>query len=210
MVYYFGIPRHEPYPVNMGASTTKFEDADVGFQFHDGDYSWRLDTMALSLTYFATGPVSVISEPFIKRVAEHAMVHGEVRFCLHYNPEALTHVMLIGQRGDRYIPPKRHPRYGKWISVLEGELLAMAFDERGVPSYAKRLGPRESVYFQAGVFHTNYVRTGPCVFYESVAGPFEREEANQDAPFAPSRDCQEAGMQFRHDALNEWLLKHDM
>ena len=167
-----------------------------------------MDEAAQSLTYVAVNPLTSMDSDFAEKVYEFVQATEDIRFCLHQGNESLTHVMLIGQGGTTYRPPKRHPHYGKWICVILGYVVIFAFDDHGSVSMAKVLRSGDSAYLAAGTFHTNFPYRGASVFYESVSGPFEHSISNEDAAFAPHTSSQKEGLKYRAQLVQRWINPH--
>jgi len=110
--------------------------------------------------------------------------------------------MVIAQTADHYAPPKKHPKYGKWIQILEGELSVVTFSDSGSVLTNDRLKPQQSFgcYIARGVYHMNFPLSNVAVFLEAVAGPFVRQDSNLNAEWAPSGADVRAAKRFR-DAL---------
>ena len=166
------------------------------------DQGWQRDPNSRSLSFYAGSQTKTVNQVLVSELQTAALEFGSARVCLHASANERTHVMLIAQCAGDYSPPKRHPRYGKWIHVISGELLVAAFTDQGGVETREILTSGQSfgVYFPRNVFHTNFPVSDVSVFVEAVAGPFARADSNFDAPWAPTIRDQDLGRKFR-DAL---------
>ena len=168
---------------------------------------WQRDPVSRSLSYYARGKAVTTSQGLVSNLQAAAIQHGSARLCLHAGPDESTQIMLIAQNLEEYSPPKKHPRYGKWIHVVSGKLLVAAFSDQGDIEALSILIPGDSfgIYFPRNVFHTNFPLDGVSVFVESVAGPFTRAGSNSDAPWAPNSRDKLHGRKFREKLIRAAL-----
>ncbi len=103
------------------------------------------------------------------------------RLCLHPNPEAGLHEMLIVHQKDAYVKPHKHFAKSESFHVIEGELDVFLFDDSGAITRKIELGEYRSgkpfcYRLSAPVFHTVLPKSAQVVFHETTDGPFKREE----------------------------------
>jgi cupin fold WbuC family metalloprotein len=101
------------------------------------------------------------------------------RLCLHESPAASEHEMLIVHHRACYVRPHRHPVKSETLQVVEGEALAVIFDDDGRVATRMHLAPPGSgetfsYYMPAGAWHSVIILSTWFVFLEATAGPFLR------------------------------------
>lgn len=157
-------------------------------------------------------PVDIVSEevlyaatstPFIslEDVERLKMLAAEnrrkkVRLCIHPDPEALLHEMLIVLARGNYVPPHKHIDKTESFVLIEGEMDVILFDTLGKVTNVIKMGSCESgkvfcFRIPPDLFHSVLVRTRTVVFLETTTGPFRRENM-LIAPWAPLEGTEEA------------------
>jgi cupin fold WbuC family metalloprotein len=146
-----------------------------------GVRGWKQDLSAKSLSWFPTVSPVEISTTLIDCLQEKSLeTKFNARVCLHEEPNAALHEMIICQRRDQVHPPKRHPARDKTFLVLRGTLLVSIFNEVGEVTKTWTLQPESrdkvfSVRVPAGVFHCDFALTETAVHLETTQGPFSPE-----------------------------------
>jgi cupin fold WbuC family metalloprotein len=98
------------------------------------------------------------------------------RLCLHENPDAPVHEMLIVHRKGVYVRPHRHSVKPESLLVLSGCVTAIFHDDEGRPARTVAMGPAGSgraFYYRIppGQWHSLLIDED-LVFMEVVQGPF--------------------------------------
>jgi cupin fold WbuC family metalloprotein len=143
----------------------------------------RSDPGARSLAWFAAAGCVCITQANIGEVKSAARAAGRnARICLHHSPGDALHEMLICQRRDGFMLPKRHGG-PKSFHCLDGRLAIFTFDKNGQPLDRRILGRGHSLLYRigAGAWHCDLPMTDYAVHMEMVAPPMGYERA----PWAP-------------------------
>lgn len=111
------------------------------------------------------------------------------RLCLHKDPQAQVHDMLIVHHRSCYVRPHRHFSRSETLSVLRGTATAITFDEVGAVGQLVLLGPAGSgcisLYrMPPQLFHGLVVDSEWLVFLETTAGPYDAQ-GSEFAPWSP-------------------------
>lgn len=122
------------------------------------------------------------------------------RLCLHADPESSQQEMLIVMHRSAYIRPARHVGKVETLSVIEGECLALLFDENGALKTTVQMAPPASgkAFFYRmpeGQYHTLVFRSEWLVFVETTIGPFSPAMTEFPA-WAPDEVDIEAGRRY--------------
>ena len=115
--------------------------------------------------------------------------HRRYRLCLHRSSDDPVQEMIIVHCRDNYSRPHAHETASCCV-VLDGALGVYVFDESGSVARVVELAARGSgkpftLWIGPGQWHMPVCRTPQVVFYETMAGPFRRDEANRWAPWSP-------------------------
>ena len=99
------------------------------------------------------------------------------RICLHPDPGAQQHEMLIVHHRDCYVRPHKHLGRGETFQVIDGCATMVFFDDAGVISTCFGLNPPNGsgAFFcrvPDSVFHTILIDSEWLVFAETTLGPF--------------------------------------
>lgn len=129
-----------------------------------------------------------------------AIPSKRARLCAHPDIDALQHDMLVVSHRDTYVAPHRHLTKIETMVVLEGEAVAVLFDESGEIEACIKLGAAGSGHsffyrMPAAQYHSLLIDAEFLVFVESTRGPLRKEESN-DAPWAPAATDLEAGNRY--------------
>jgi cupin fold WbuC family metalloprotein len=130
--------------------------------------------------YYVGAPLPSVSAEDVAFLKERASVsrRRRCRLCLHASPAALHHEMLIVHHYDAYVRPARHYTRSESLIVIEGEALALTFDDAGNIATSYLLGPpgsghKFSYYMPEGIWHGMVILSEWFVFVETSAGPFD-------------------------------------
>lgn len=103
-----------------------------------------------------------------------------VRLCAHSSPDDALHEMFIVHARGCYVRPHKHVGKSESMTVLEGEVDVVLFDEDGAIRDVVRMGAPGTgkIFYQRlsdAIYHTLIIRTEFLVFLETTGGPFLRE-----------------------------------
>ena len=104
-----------------------------------------------------------------------------VRLCTHRSTEEPVHEMLIVHSQGTYIPPHKHMGRSVSFHVIEGRVDIILFDDDGNVTNMIRMGDFASelnFYYRlnCSFFYTLLIRSGTLLFFETVGGPFNRDD----------------------------------
>ena len=130
------------------------------------------------------------------------------RLCLHDNPLAPCHQMLITHGCDEYVNPHRHNDKAETFIVLEGSVEFIIFDDQGgvvevTEMSALGSGKPFIKIVDKGVYHSMLITSEWLVFFEITTGPF-RKNACEFAKWAPSIGGNEGGINYLRRKTEEY------
>jgi len=111
-----------------------------------------------------------------------------IRLCLHENPAADFHSMIIAQAAGKYFLPHKHPGKGETWHIIDGEMMAFVFDDDGNVVDSCHLDPKTNFLYRVGIsmYHTIVCLTDVVVYHESKPGPFIAGSDTILAPWGPN------------------------
>ncbi|NWH04964.1 WbuC family cupin fold metalloprotein [Desulfobacter latus] len=134
---------------------------------------------------------------------------SRARLCLH-DPKDLTESkMIIGMKKESYIPPHRQRHAKKHLTVLEGELRLLYFDNSGECKDVIDLKPLDSVNpfnisnlapqieINNGLLHTVFSASTKSLYFETRYGG----EPTEWATFSPDRENPENGLAYLKNTM---------
>jgi cupin fold WbuC family metalloprotein len=165
-----------------------------------------LDTSGKSPAYFCLRkPVAVTRELIADLVAEGAESGKGIRLCLHEDPDALLHDMIVVQYGGQYFRPHKHLEKSESYHMIKGEMGVVIFDDEGKVVDACRMDTSNTTVYGVGtgMYHTNFPLTDVAVYHESRPGPFVSGDS-VFAPWGPDGEDEDATREFVAELT--WLL----
>lgn len=142
--------------------------------------------------FFNTRRVLVVDGPMIEQVKARARTspRGQFRLCLHQSTQDPVQEMIIAQGHEVFYPPHCHPDTSVSVQLLEGRLAVLIFDDDGSVIERHDLQPQGQggefcLWLAKGCWHMNVPCSPMTVFYETLAGPFLREQANRFPAWGP-------------------------
>ena len=113
--------------------------------------------------------------------------NGRARLLLHEDETSSLHEMVIALPATSFDRPHINFKSGKSFVALRGIFVVVLFLEEGGVAHLEVLS-NDSVgnrllRLNKPMWHTIVPLEGPCVFLETIIGPFE---GNKFAPFSPS------------------------
>lgn len=144
--------------------------------------------------YYSNDDISYFSNEeidYLKQVANQNP-RKRVRLCTHRNKSDSLHEMFIVHMRDCYVPPHKHLGKAESMSILEGEVDVVLFEEDGRIKNVIHMGDQASgkIFYQRisePTYHSLIIRTEYLVFHEITEGPFIREKTIF-APWAPKEN----------------------
>ena len=104
-----------------------------------------------------------------------------VRFCSHHTGDEPVHEMFIVHPQAAYVRPHKHLGKIESMSVLQGEVDFITFDDQGEVTSKISMGAftsGKSFYnsLRTDIYHTLLIRSEWLVFLEVTKGPFRKED----------------------------------
>lgn len=133
----------------------------------------------------------------------------DIRICLHQSSADPVQEMLIAHSRAVYHPPHRHPGRVERVRVISGRGVAVGFDDRGrvTGTISMSADSLRAIWFEPRSFHAIIPLSDNFITHEIVDGPFIAGGSTQCAPWAPTRDDSEGGIEFTRrlaDSLGAW------
>ena len=102
-----------------------------------------------------------------------------IRYCAHRSLDDSQHEMFIVHTKDCYVRPHKHLGKAESMTILEGEVDVVLFDEDGTLRKTISMAAQNSgkAFYQRlsdPIYHTLIIRTDFLVFHEITEGPFVR------------------------------------
>jgi len=96
------------------------------------------------------------------------------RICLHADPDAPLHEMVIVHHRSCYVRPHRHPAKPESLTVIEGSATGLYFDAQGEIVTLLSLAPSAVSIWRIpqNAWHGLVIASEWFVFYEVSSGPF--------------------------------------
>ena len=162
----------------------------------------RIDDGKKSLAYFCRNAPVQVDAALVARLKEIMAGLGSrnLRVCLHKDPAAVSHEMLILERKGKYYRPHKHFNEGETFHIIEGRMGVFSFDEEGSVIDACILEPRGVLMYKAGtnMYHAVMPLTEIVIYHESKPGPFVSSSDNTYPAWAPDgSDIKEASAYSR-------------
>ena len=104
-----------------------------------------------------------------------------IRLCAHMKPSEKLHDMIIIHAKDCYVRPHKHASRAESITILEGEVDLVLFEEDGSISKVIRMGElrtNKTFFYRlsSSIYHMFIIRSEFLVFHEATEGPFNKED----------------------------------
>ena len=132
--------------------------------------------------YYSNSNISSLSKEdldFLKNIANKNL-SKKVRICMHKNIDDSIHEMFIIHMKDCYVRPHKHLNKVESLSIIEGEVDYVLFNEDGSIKKITNMGdPFSGKQFYKKLynseFHMLIIRTKYLVFHEIINGPFSKK-----------------------------------
>lgn len=149
----------------------------------------RRDEKAKSLSFYCKKSPVRIDWKFIEELKATSAKHGNVnvRLCLHSDPDAVFHQMVILERKGKYYRPHKHKLKGEAFHIIEGRMAVFVFDEQGRVTDTCVLDAKESFIYRVdtGIYHSVLPITDMVIYHESKPGPFLGDQDSVYPTWAP-------------------------
>jgi glucose-6-phosphate isomerase len=168
----------------------------------------RVDPKAKSLSFFCLKRPARIDARVIADLKAVAAQNGgrNARICLHANPDAPHHDMIVLEHRGKYYRPHKHADKGEAFHVMGGRLGIFAFDDAGRVVDAQALEPGDIYRVEVGMYHAVMPLTDQVLYHENKPGPFLGEGDSIYPDWAPDGSNLEAIRTFV-DGLHDILSK---
>ncbi len=126
--------------------------------------------------------IAVINNITIQKLKSLALENQRqrIRLCVHKSPSEKLHEMFIIHSHCCYVRPHKHVQKSESMTVLEGEVDVVLFNENGEIYQVNKLGSLSTGknFFQRlpeNTYHMLVIQSEILVFHEITSGPFIRE-----------------------------------
>ncbi len=149
---------------------------NIDLSLDDSQMVW-IDDGARSKSFFCKNAPVLVGKRQIEKLKEVAFaLRGEknVRLCMHNDPDAVFHNMIVLEHADKYYRPHQHPSKGETFHIIEGSMAVIVFGAQGVVINASILRADENFIYRvdANTCHAVMPISGIVVYHESKPGPF--------------------------------------
>ncbi len=96
----------------------------------------------------------------------------DIRLCLHKNPKAKHHDMIILQQRKNFYTPHKHLKKGETYHIIQGSMACVLLNNSGKITKVCRLKKNEIFRTPLNIFHTMLPITKYVIYHESKTGPF--------------------------------------
>jgi cupin fold WbuC family metalloprotein len=130
-----------------------------------------------TITFWALDPnFQAVDEEMWLELEDVALVNEKcnARICLHTDPAATFHDMIVLEWPNSYFPPHAHPK-AESLQILRGTLGVFTFDEAGnVTERCVLRADGEALLCRIGAstIHWTVPLTSPAIYRETKQGPF--------------------------------------
>lgn len=127
-----------------------------------------------SVAFFAKHPFPTVTAR-IYDLLIHECDRKNGRICLHPDPSALWHDMIIYEHHGNIFPTHRHINKSETIHVIRGMLMIECFDDTGKIVFQERFVSGSVARIPHNVWHVNTAISETVLYHESKPGPFDPE-----------------------------------
>ncbi len=96
----------------------------------------------------------------------------DIRLCLHKNPKAKHHDMIILQQRKKFYIPHKHLKKGETYHIIQGSMACVLLDNNGNIKKVCKIKKNEIFRTPLNIFHTMLPITKYVIYHESKTGPF--------------------------------------
>jgi glucose-6-phosphate isomerase len=149
----------------------------------------RVDESGKSVGLFCRRLPGRVDKALIEALKRmHAEYPGKnIRLCLHREPEAPFHSMIILEKKGKYYPPHKHLVKGESFHIIEGRMAIFIFDDDGLIQDACILEKEGCFLYRIGLdmYHAVMPLSDVVIYHESKPGPFTGEGDSLYPAWAP-------------------------
>jgi len=152
--------------------------------------------------YYASGGFACVDGTIVSFLKIQAALapRRRARLCLHTDPGAAQHDMLIVMHRSSYVAPHCHLSKSESLALIEGSCDLFLFDGSGqvLRTVLMAADPQAGCFLYRmpqSLFHTLRFKTEWTVFIESTIGPFDRRDTGV-ATWAPPETDPDAGHRY--------------
>lgn len=178
-------------------------------QYFDGN-AFFSDPEAKTASWFSKSDTIGITAGLLSEMKAVAQkLNADLRVCLHKNPEAAYHDMIILQHRKNFYRPHKHLNKGETWHILEGRLASFVFDENGGIADARCLSPNSTFLYRIGndKYHVGIPISDIVIFHESKPGPFLASSDSIFPNWAPDGSNDKQAQDYRDSLLNKLTLE---
>lgn len=143
---------------------------------------FRIAATARSIVYFATIPNLVIGARIIDLLIDEAD-RRNARICLHRDPSARQHDMIIIEHAGKTYPAHRHPSKSETVHVIRGMLRTHIYEDSLHHQQNFDLVSGSILRIEPMTWHKNEAISNFVVYHETKSGPFDSTVDNEMAPW---------------------------
>jgi len=142
---------------------------------------WRPGTGGKSLAYFSEINNPSLNQEMLDKLKRISVSNGKVtmRFCLHKNKqENLQDMVILAYKDKLCKKPHKHIHSNEAISLIEGEMFALMFDEQGNLIDKKILKKEVDFIYRnpKDTYHLFLPITDHIIYRETIGGEFKPSE----------------------------------
>lgn len=147
----------------------------------------KINPETKAVTYWARDPSGhqeptiLTSEDLDNFMLEISDLRCNARLCLHADPSALLHDMIVMEWAQRYFPPHRHPATTETITSIAGNLTVTIYHRGEQSKSTYTLRPGMSIIIPKNAYHQITNSNPYSVYREVKLGPFT-DQSNQFMP----------------------------
>ncbi len=166
----------------MMGSKFSFFDPAAGYVIEETD--------AKNPTYFCLNPPLTVGDNIVEEMLEISRLNSgsDVRLCLHRDPAARQHDMIVVEHRKNYYRPHKHLDKFDVLHVMRGSMLIFVFTETGQITQSIEMGTGDICRIPVNIYHTEIPIDAPVVFHENRPGPFDAANDSFFAPWAPENE----------------------
>jgi cupin fold WbuC family metalloprotein len=139
-------------------------------------YTRKIDPTTRSVTYWAThhveNPVFLTNTEIFNFEREMSDLHCNGRICLHHDPSALFHDMIIFEWSAHHFPVHRHPSKAETITAIRNHVTIEITDGNVEPVTTWVISDHATFIIPANTWHQIQSATPYSIYRETKLGPF--------------------------------------
>ena len=164
----------------------------------------RLTTAGRTPAFFGLRQPIRLNATLIRELQEYVQQNRtNARICLHLDPTAAHHDMIIAEQSGLNYRPHRHASKGETWHIIDGRLGVAVFDEQGEIIDAAMLSPGGNLIYRLGLgmYHAVMPLSDIAVYHENKPGPFLSEGDSIFPSWSPEENDHQAREDLRRRIL---------